>query len=167
MKETKTWKREEREKKRGAWSNHAHFFLQGSLWFVFRAPGNHGTDDSRGNQISLESMDTPFKQRHCRLHSWDRESTITTDKSQLAKILFQVREMFHEKLVQPLNRNPVAFYITCILNCVYKHFNKNGDMICSLMHSKSLLQVANTKYLKKLIQLKTLQRALNSRKHKF
>ncbi len=120
---------EERRKKRGL-IKPCTFLLQGSLWFVFRAPGNHGTDDSSGNQSSLESMDTPFKQRHCRLHSWDRESTITTNTSQLAKILFQVREMFHKKLIQPLNRNPAAFYITGILNCVYKHlFSKSETWI--------------------------------------
>lgn len=58
---------EKRRKKRGL-NKPCTFPLQGSLRFVFRALGNHGIDDSSGNQISLESMDTPSKQRHCRLH---------------------------------------------------------------------------------------------------
>lgn len=111
-----------REEKRGSWSNHALFSCRAVCDLYSELPEIMRQMTHRvENQSSLESMDTPSKQRHCRLHSWHRESTVTTDKSNLAKILIQVREMFHEKLIQPLNRQPAACYITGILNCEYKH----------------------------------------------
>lgn len=84
---------EERRKKRGL-NKPCTFPLQGSLWFVFRALGNHGIDDSSGNQSSLESIDIPSKQRHCRLHFWQRK--YNSHRQDEVSILIQVRETFHE-----------------------------------------------------------------------
>lgn len=123
---------EERRKKRGL-NKPCTFPLQGSLWFVFRALGNHGMDDSSGNQSSLESIDIPSKQRHCRLHFWQRK--YYSHRQDAVSILIQVRETFHEILEFLHHR----YFKLCI-----QTFNqKKGVTICSLMPVESLKQVTN------------------------
>lgn len=77
-------KLEEERRKKGGFNKPCTFPLQGSLWFVLRALGNHGMDDSSGNQISLESMDTHPNKDTADCTLWHRESTIATEKFQLA-----------------------------------------------------------------------------------
>lgn len=115
-------KHEEKRRKKRVLIKPCTFFLQGSLWFVFRAPGNHETDDSSCRKPKLSGIyGYPIQTKTLQIALLTQRKHYNTDKSHLANILFQVREMFHEKLIQPLNRQPAACYITGILNCEYKH----------------------------------------------